>query len=249
MPKRQVIGVVTSDKMNKTRRVEIERLVRHPKYGKFMRRRTVCHVHDENNESHEGDTVEIIEAPPRSKLKRWDLVRVVDAVPAGRHRGDAGRGRDRSSRSRATAENVEPSVAIRARLRSLSTDRQPPMIQMQTTIGRRRQHRRQGSDVHQGAGRQPAARGRPGRRDHLQRQERDARRAKSRRRRSCGRSSCGPKAPTRRPDGSYVRFDSNAVVLIDNDNNPRGTRIFGAVARELRDRKFMKIVSLASEVV
>ena len=57
------------------------------------------------------------------------------------------------------------------------------------------------------------------------------------------------KFPTRRNDGSYVRFDNNAVVLIDKDNNPRGTRIFGAVARELRDRKFMKIVSLASEVV
>ena len=57
------------------------------------------------------------------------------------------------------------------------------------------------------------------------------------------------RAPTRRQDGSYVRFDSNAIVLIDKDNNPRGTRIFGAVARELRERKFMKIVSLASEVV
>jgi large subunit ribosomal protein L14 len=57
------------------------------------------------------------------------------------------------------------------------------------------------------------------------------------------------KKPTRRPDGSYVRFDSNAIVLIDNDKNPRGTRIFGAVARELRERNFMKIVSLASEVV
>jgi large subunit ribosomal protein L14 len=57
------------------------------------------------------------------------------------------------------------------------------------------------------------------------------------------------KSPTRRQDGSYVRFDSNAVVLIDNEKNPRGTRIFGAVARELRDRRFMKIVSLASEVV
>lgn len=54
---------------------------------------------------------------------------------------------------------------------------------------------------------------------------------------------------TRRADGSYVRFDHNALVLIDNDNNPRGTRIFGAVARELRDRNFMKIVSLAQEVV
>ncbi|MCA9033080.1 MAG: 50S ribosomal protein L14, partial [Planctomycetaceae bacterium] len=49
----------------------------------------------------------------------------------------------------------------------------------------------------------------------------------------------------RRDDGSYVRFDSNAVVLVDNDGTPRGTRIFGAVARELRERRFMKIVSLA----
>lgn len=57
------------------------------------------------------------------------------------------------------------------------------------------------------------------------------------------------KKPTRRSDGSYVRFDTNAVVIIDADKNPRGTRIFGAVARELRDRNFMKIVSLASEVV
>jgi large subunit ribosomal protein L14 len=57
------------------------------------------------------------------------------------------------------------------------------------------------------------------------------------------------KQPTRRSDGSYVRFDSNAAVIIDNDKNPRGTRIFGAVARELRDRNFMKIVSLANEVV
>src|SRR5204863_74693 len=57
------------------------------------------------------------------------------------------------------------------------------------------------------------------------------------------------KSPTRRKDGSYVKFDANAVVLIDAENNPRGTRIFGAVARELRERNFMKIVSLASEVV
>ena len=54
---------------------------------------------------------------------------------------------------------------------------------------------------------------------------------------------------TRRNDGSYVKFDRNAVVLIDNEKNPRGTRIFGAIARELRDRQFMKIISLAAEVV
>jgi large subunit ribosomal protein L14 len=57
------------------------------------------------------------------------------------------------------------------------------------------------------------------------------------------------KAPTRRPDGSYVRFDSNAVVLLDEKNEPRGTRIFGPVARELREKNFMKIISLAEEVV
>ena len=57
------------------------------------------------------------------------------------------------------------------------------------------------------------------------------------------------KKATRRVDGSYVRFDRNALVLIDADGSPRGTRIFGAVARELRDRSYMRIVSLASEVV
>ena len=53
----------------------------------------------------------------------------------------------------------------------------------------------------------------------------------------------------RRPDGSYIRFDENAAVLINNQGNPRGTRIFGPVARELRDRNYMKIVSLAPEVL
>ena len=77
-PRRKTeIGVVTSDKMNKTRRVELERLVPHPKYGKFLRRRTVCHAHDETNQSHVGDTVEIMETRPLSKLKRWRIVRIV----------------------------------------------------------------------------------------------------------------------------------------------------------------------------
>ena len=57
------------------------------------------------------------------------------------------------------------------------------------------------------------------------------------------------KADVKRADGSYVRFDRNACVLIDAENNPKGTRIFGAVARELRTKNFMKIVSLAAEVV
>jgi small subunit ribosomal protein S17 len=71
------IGVVTSDKMSKTRRVVVERLVPHPKYGKLLRRRTICHAHDETNASHKGDLVEIMETRPLSKLKRWRIVRIV----------------------------------------------------------------------------------------------------------------------------------------------------------------------------
>ena len=82
MPKTVAVGIVTSDKMSKTRRVEIPRLVRHPKYGKYVRRKTVCYVHDENNQSNVGDTVEIIESKPRSKTKRWELQRVISKSTA-----------------------------------------------------------------------------------------------------------------------------------------------------------------------
>jgi small subunit ribosomal protein S17 len=80
--RRTEVGVVTSDKMNKTRRVEIPRLVKHARYGKYIRRRTICHVHDEKNESHAGDTVEIMETRPLSKTKFWRLLRVVTKAPA-----------------------------------------------------------------------------------------------------------------------------------------------------------------------
>src|SRR6516162_6645640 len=80
--KRRVeIGVVTSDKMQKTRRVEIPRLVKHVRYGKYIKRRTICHVHDEQNDSHVGDTVEIMETRPLSKTKNWRLVRVITRGP------------------------------------------------------------------------------------------------------------------------------------------------------------------------
>src|SRR5580704_12643443 len=81
--RRVEIGIVTSDKMDKTRRVEIPRLVKHPRYGKYIRRRTICHVHDETNESKIGDTVEIMETRPYSKTKHWRLLRVVTKAPGG----------------------------------------------------------------------------------------------------------------------------------------------------------------------
>ena len=78
--KKKLIGVVTSSKRDKTLRVEIARRYRHPVYGKIVRGRTVCHVHDDENTAREGDTVEIVECRPRSKTKRWELVQVVESV-------------------------------------------------------------------------------------------------------------------------------------------------------------------------
>ena len=104
MPKMTAIGTVTSDKTDKTRRVEIPLVIRHPKYGKFIRSRTVCYVHDEGNESHVGDSVEICESRPRSKTKRWELVRVVSKSQAVRIDQLARRGGD------AAAGDVETSA-------------------------------------------------------------------------------------------------------------------------------------------
>ena len=80
MPKMVKVGVVTGDTTLKTRRVEISLVLKHPKYGKYLRRKTICYVHDENNDSHMGDTVEIVECRPRSRTKRWELQRIVKQV-------------------------------------------------------------------------------------------------------------------------------------------------------------------------
>lgn len=98
MPKRVETGIVTSDKASKTRRVEIPRMVKHQRYGKYVRRKTVCHVHDENNESGVGDVVEIVESRPMSRTKRWSLVRVVEKgrmLDVAAMRAVARRGEDR----------------------------------------------------------------------------------------------------------------------------------------------------------
>ena len=78
-----LVGVVTRDKTAKTRRVEIQRLVKHPRYSKYIKRRTVCYVHDEKDETRTGDIVEIMETRPLSKTKNWRLVRVVKKAPGG----------------------------------------------------------------------------------------------------------------------------------------------------------------------
>lgn len=72
------VGIVASDKRDKTRKVVIDFRARHPKYGKYVRGRTVLHVHDEANDSREGDVVEVAQCRPISKTKRWRLVRIVE---------------------------------------------------------------------------------------------------------------------------------------------------------------------------
>ncbi len=74
-------GIVISDKMNKTRVVVVYRMVEHPKYHKYIKKRKKIYVHDENNESRRGDFVEVMETRPLSKLKRWKLVRIIRKAP------------------------------------------------------------------------------------------------------------------------------------------------------------------------
>lgn len=76
------LGLVESDTRDKTRKVAIDFMVRHPKYGKYIRRRTVLHVHDEQNASKVGDRVEVAECRPISKTKSWVLLRVVESAVA-----------------------------------------------------------------------------------------------------------------------------------------------------------------------
>jgi small subunit ribosomal protein S17 len=76
--RRQMVGVVTSDKMNKTRVVQVERRVSHGKYGKYVTRRTKFKVHDERNEAHTGDRVLIVESRPLSRDKRWRLKKLIE---------------------------------------------------------------------------------------------------------------------------------------------------------------------------
>jgi len=83
--RRTATGVVTSDAMDKSVSVRVERIFKHPRYKKYIRRHSTYHAHDEKNDSHVGDTVEIMECRPVSKLKRWRLLRVVSRsdMPSG----------------------------------------------------------------------------------------------------------------------------------------------------------------------
>jgi len=116
---KQVTGIVTSAKMQKTRAVQVVRLERHEKYGKFMRKHTTFKVHDEKEVSREGDTVLIVETRPISKTKRWRLIEVIEksryggalAVPGAEDSADTSRSRDASASREARDDASGPREA------------------------------------------------------------------------------------------------------------------------------------------
>ncbi len=105
----RIIGVVTSDKVSKTRKVVFEYLARHAKYNKYVKRQTVLHVHDEKNESHLGDHVEVMQCRPISKMKSYRLVRIVSRGPQLDMSAIQGEASQMFERKKAQA--VEPSAA------------------------------------------------------------------------------------------------------------------------------------------
>ena len=192
------VGLVVSDKMDKTVVVAIADRVAHPLYKKIVKRTYKLKAHDENNQCGVGDRVRVMETRPLSKDKRWRVVEIM------------------------IQEESYLKVADNTGAKEIKTIR---------VLGGSKRKFGNIGDVVVASVRKAAPGG----------QVKKGEVVKA----VIVRSAKG----VRRADGSYVRFDDNAAVLIKEDKNPRGTRIFGPVARELRDKDYMKILSLAPEVL
>nr|AKQ02053.1 50S ribosomal protein L14, large subunit ribosomal protein L14 [uncultured Acidobacteria bacterium Rifle_16ft_4_minimus_33611] len=168
MPKASKVGVVTSNKMDKTVVVAVERLVQHHLYQRTFKKTSTFMAHDEDNRCRIGDRVCIVESRPLSKRKHWRVTEIISSL--------------------AVFEEPAPEAAPPGNSRV-----KKGTVVRAVIVRTRKEHRRR--------------------------------------------------------DGSYIRFDGNAAVLINEQGEPIGTRVFGPVARELREKKFMKIISLAPEVL
>ena len=202
------VGLVVSDKMDKTVVVAIADRVAHPLYKKIVKRTYKLKAHDENNQCGVGDRVRVMETRPLSKDKRWRVVEIIEKAKEG------GAGM--------IQEDSYLKVADNTGAKEIKTIR---------VLGGSKRKFGNIGDVVVASVRKAAPGG----------QVKKGEVVKA----VIVRSAKG----VRRADGSYVRFDDNAAVLIKEDKNPRGTRIFGPVARELRDKDYMKILSLAPEVL
>ena len=202
------VGLVVSDKMDKTVVVAIADRVAHPLYKKIVKRTYKLKAHDENNQCGVGDRVKVMETRPLSKDKRWRVVEIIEKAKSG------GVGM--------LQEESYLKVADNTGAKEIKTIR---------VLGGSKRKFGNIGDVVVASVRKAAPGGTVKKGEVVKA--------------VIVRSAKG----VRRADGSYVRFDDNAAVLIKDDKNPRGTRIFGPVARELRDKDYMKILSLAPEVL
>ena len=226
--------------MTKTIVVEVTRRVPHPMYKRIINKRSKFYAHDEEQRAQVGDTVRIIECRPMSKLKRWRLGEVLrKAVQVA---VEPARGR---SGHHAAHRRFE--IAAR-RNRLLTRLREEIMIGMRTIL-----------EVADNSGARKLQcilpRGgdlglRAGLGDIITASVKEATPESPIKKGKVVRCVIvRMRKESRRKDGTYIRFDSNAAVLINEVGEPVGTRVFGPVARELRDKRFMKIVSLAPEVI
>ncbi len=197
------MGLVVSDKMDKTVVVEVEDRVKHALYGKVMRRTSRLKAHDENNDCGIGDRVQLMETRPLSATKRWRVVHHLGACQVIQQ----------ESRLK-VADNTGAKEVLCIRVLGGSGRRYAGIGDVIVCTVK---------DAIPGGGVKKG--------DVVKAVV--VRTAKER----------------RRPDGSYIKFDENAAVILRQDGEPRGTRIFGPVGRELRDKRFMKIISLAPEVL
>ena len=204
------IGIVVSDKMDKTITVAIQDNVRHPLYNKIVKKTYKLKAHDENNECRIGDKVKVMETRPLSKDKRWRLVEIMERA---KYLKEATSMVQQESRLK-VADNTGAKELLVIRVMGGSTRR---YANIGDVIVATVKDATPGGVVKKG----------------------DVVKA------VVVRSVKG----ARRKDGSYIKFDENAAVIIKDDKTPKGTRIFGPVARELREKQFMKIVSLAPEVL
>ena len=202
------VGLVVSDKMDKTVVVAIADRVAHPLYKKIVKRTYKLKAHDENNQCGIGDRVRVMETRPLSKDKRWRVVEIIEKAKSG------GAGMIQEESYLKVADNTGAKEIKTIRVLGGSKRKFGNIGDVVVASVRKAQP---GGTVKKGEVVKAVI----------------------------VRSARG----VRRADGSYVRFDDNAAVLIKEDKNPRGTRIFGPVARELRDKDYMKILSLAPEVL
>ena len=227
--KNEKVGEVVSTKMAKTIAVQVTRKVPHPLYKRVVTRRKKFYAHDEEGTARLGDTVRIVESRPLSKLKRWRLAEVmrraaqVSAVPEN---FDIAGWKD----GQGLGQQENAMIGMRT------------ILQVADNSGARRLAciLPRGGDLGLRAGLG----------DVVTASVKEAAPDSAIKKGSVVRCVIvRMRKETRRKDGTYIRFDSNAAVLINEVGEPVGTRVFGPVARELRDKRYMKIVSLAPEVL